>query len=873
MQEEDKLDPDELLRAIQREEQQQELGRLKIFFGMSAGVGKTYTMLQEAQEQLSAGLYVLIGTINTHGRKETERLLGGLPILPEKWVKYKDTVFEELDLDKILELKPDLVLIDELAHTNVPGSKHPKRWQDVIEILDAGIDVFTTLNVQHVESRKDIVESLTGIQIRETVPDLVLERAATIEIIDISPNELLQRLKEGKVYLGDQSQIAARNFFLEENLTALREIALRFTAEKVDHDLHGILHGKGWRTRERLMVAISPSPSSQQVIRSARRLAFELDAPWVVVYVDTGKIVTDEEQKRLNSHFNLARELGAEVFTTHDLDISAALKRIAQQKDITQLVMGRSPKKGNSLFNFFRGSLIDRLESQNKYLDLVILRQDKITDVYKRAMLPTLFTSFWQSYLKAFLFVIGLTIIGILVNPLIGYKAVGFIFLLGILILSFFIGKGPIFIAATLSSLSWGILFIPSFFSYSPDPEDIVMLVVYFCVSTIMGILTSRLTEQDQFLHQREEKMEHLYEIERDISNATNIQYLRLNVCSRLENIFPGKFDILIKNSDGDFVIESQLSIISQEKEQAAAIWTFQNDKISGWSTDTLPSAEGMYFPIKFSKSTVGVLVYHPKRERPLSMEEVIFIQTVTQHLGIYLERTIFEEKMHRQEYTRQTEKVHHAVFNSLNRGFYTLLEGVFTVLHQFPKEKLDPETIVLLKKLESLVSNIKLSADNIITISELESGFVHFKKESNSIKELIEKCVSAIKPLMDRHKIQVNLPDTTLFLPFDLNLMKMALENLIVNALEYSSVDRPVFINVDVFEKEFVISVIDKGPGIREDVMPFIFEKFYRIPGTSTHGMGLGLAVVRAVLDIHQGRIEVKNLESGTVFSMILPI
>lgn len=872
MLEEDKPDPDELLRAVQKEEQREKYGRLKIFFGMSAGVGKTYTMLEEAQRRLEEGVNVLIGTINTHGRKETERLLKGLPILPEKWVKYKDTVFEELDLDKIIELKPDLVLIDELAHTNVPGSKHPKRWQDVIEILDAGIDVYTTLNVQHVESRKDIVESMTGIQIRETVPDLILERAETVEIIDISPAELLQRLNEGKVYLGDQSAVAARNFFQEDNLTALREIALRFTAEKVDHDLHGILHRRGWKTRERLMVAISASPASEQLIRAARRLAFELDAPWLAVYVDVGKKLTDEDQKRLNHHLNLARELGAEVITTHDLNIAAALQRTAQQKDITRMVIGRSPKKERFLFNFFKGSLIERLENDNKQIDLVIMRQNKVLDIYNKTLLKSLPSIAWNSYFIALAVVVCLTLLAEVLVPMVGYKAVGYVFILGILLLSFFVGKAPIFFAAALSSLSWAFLLIPSFFSRNSDPEDIVIVAVYFVVSTTMGILTSRLSEQDQFLHEREEKMEHLYEIERDIANATNMQYLRLNVSSRLQSWFPGQFDIFIKNMDNQLITESNYPILSQEKEIAAAQWTYQNGKISGWSTDTLPSAEGMYFPIKFSRSTIGVLVYIPKRERPLSMEEINFIQTVSQHLGIYIERTLFEEKINRQEYTRQTEKVHHAVFNSLNRGFYTLLEGVFSIIRQIPKA--DPETTLLLKKLENLIANIKLSADNIISISELESGFVHFQKKNNSPKELIDQCLASIKHLMNHHQIQVKIPDAILTLPFDFNLMKMALENLIVNALEYSSAEQSILIEVNVFEREFSISVKDQGPGIREDVLPFIFDKFYRIPGTSTQGMGLGLSVVRSVVDIHQGRIEVNNLnEGGASFSLILPL
>jgi two-component system sensor histidine kinase KdpD len=381
---EEKPDPDQLLKAIKEEEQRYGLGRLKIFFGMAAGVGKTYAMLQEAHERLEEGVNLAIGTVNTHGRQETEKLLEGLPIIPEKWIEFKDKAFKELDLEKILEIKPQLVLIDELAHTNVPGSKHPKRWQDVVEILDAGIDVYTTLNVQHLESRKDIVEGITGISIHETVPDLILERASAIEIIDIPPAELLQRLKEGKVYLGDQSLVAAQNFFQEDNLTALREIALRFTAEKVDHDLHGILAlGRGWKTRERLMVAVGPAPSSQQLIRSARRLAFELDAPWIAIYVNKGKKLSDQDQARLNKHLQLAKELGAEVITTDDFDIANALQRIAKQKNVTRLVIGR-PTERSFLQKFFHASLVDRLAEENKQMDILILRQDQLVSLYKR---------------------------------------------------------------------------------------------------------------------------------------------------------------------------------------------------------------------------------------------------------------------------------------------------------------------------------------------------------------------------------------------------------------------------------------------------------------------------------------------------------
>lgn len=871
---EDKPNPDELLRAIQKQEKQKGLGRLKIFFGMSAGVGKTYSMLEDAQQKQREGVNVVVGTINTHGRKETEALLQGLPIIPEKWIKYKDTAFEEMDLETIIDTKPQLVLVDELAHTNVPGSKHPKRWQDVIEIIDAGIDVYTSLNVQHLESRKDIVESLTGIQVHETVPDLILERATSIELKDIPPPELLQRLAEGKVYLGDQSRIAAEHFFQEQNLMALREIALRFTAEKVDHDLHGILQGKGWKTRERLMVATSSSPSSEQLIRAARRLSFELDAPWIVVYVDTGVVLNDQDQARLNRHFNLARELGAEVITTHDLDIATALQRIARQKDITRIVIGRPPKKKINIWNLFQGSFVDRLENENKHIDIVILRQEKLTNIYQRSLPVYQVSDDWKAYGIALVFVAGITALGLLLSSLIGYKSVGFIFLLGILILSFFVSRGPIFLAAALSAVCWDLLFIPPLFTPTiSDPEDITLVIIYFFVAAIMGMLTSRMHEQDQFLKKREEKIERLYEIERDIANATNLQYLRLNVSSRLESHFPGKFDILIKSPDNQLIFDSLLPLLKEEKEKVVATWVFQNGKVGGWSTDTLPTAQGIYFPINFFKSTVGVLAYHPKKECSLSMDDMNFIQTVAQQLGIYLERYIFEERVNKQDYTRQIERMHQSIFHSLNRSFYSPLEGIVKINHQVQQESTDPHIRSLAGQMEQFIANIKLTVDNIIAISELESGFVHFDRKKNLIKDLINQSLNDIQPFMNNHSIELELPTEPLSLPFDYNLLRLALNNLILNAIEYSESLKPIYIKLEVFQDEFWLSVLDEGPGIPEEIIPLIFDKFYHAPGLSK-GLGLGLAIVKAVVDIHKGKIEVTNQkEKGTNFSLILPM
>ncbi len=871
--EEEKPDPDSLLKAIQEEERRGSQGKLKIFFGMSAGVGKTYAMLEEAQRRAREGVDVVVGTINTHGRKETEALLEGLKVIPEKWIKYKETVFEEFDLETILDIKPQLVLVDELAHTNVPGAKHAKRWQDVLEILNAGIDVYTTLNVQHIESRKELVEGITGIQIRETVPDIVLERATAIELVDIPPEELLRRLKEGKVYLGNQSILAAQNFFREEILTALREIALRLTAEKVEHDLHTFSRpGRGWKTRERLMVALSYSPSSQGIIRAARRLAFELDAPWIAVYVDTGVALSDVEQTRLKQHLDLARDLGAEVITTHDLNIAAALQRVATQHEVTRLVIGRPPKKKRSFFNWFHEDFIERLENENKNIDIILLRQDKVSAVYQKSFLKVKNKSPWTDYLIAGCTVLILTLLGLSLSPWIGYKAVGFVFLFAILVLGFFIGRGPIFLAGILSAVSWNYLLVPPPFAFSFGRlEDFIMLLVYLCTAITIGFLTSRIRQQDRFLHLREEKMEYLYEIEKGIASAANIATLKSNVTSRLQMIFPGIFDILVKGSDDQLILDSSLKLLESDKEKAAARWVFQNGKVGGWSTDTLPSAEALYVPIKFLQSPVGVLVYLPRNPRPLSMEELNFLLTVSQQLGIFLERYLFNQRVSTQDYARQIEKIHQAIFHSLSRNFYVPLDEIITAQNKLQAVEMASNEKEELKKVERAALRLKKIVDDMMLLSELQSGVVRLHMQKSNISKLVDTCLYEInlftKPGMVKKVIPANCP----LLPFDFDLMKLALINLLMNAIEHNA-GKPITLAIDVLENEYKITVKPFNTILPTESLPLIFDSTET--ADTSKRLSVGFAIVKSVVEIHQGRLETnREGEEPTFAAVYLPL
>lgn len=870
--EENKATPDELLEAIKIEEKKSKKGKLKIFFGMSAGVGKTYSMLEEARELVKKGVDVVIGVVNTHGRKETEALLEGLPLIPEKWINYRNTVFKELDVDAIIARRPEIVLVDELAHTNVPGSKHEKRWQDVLDILDAGISVYTTLNVQHVESRKDLVEGVTGIQIRETVPDSILEQATNIEFVDIPPQELLQRMKEGKVYLGDQPQIAIQHFFKEDNLNALREIALRFTAEKIDHDL--FQQRKKIRTHEKLMVAISCNPSAEQLIRVARRLAFERHASWIAVYVDTGLQLSDEDQARLSRYLDLARNLGAEVVIIHDLDVAAALQRVAIQKNITQLVIGRPPKARWSFFGRFREGFIERIERENKNLDVFIIRKDKTHSIYEKTLQAkpkVTFTSRFSAYIIAIIIVAFVSFIGLTLSPYIGHATVGFIFLLGILFLSFFIGQGPILFAALLSTISWNFFFLLESFSFDLTPEYILQTIIFFFTASVVGTLTSRIRNQEQYMHRREEWMEHLYDIERLMGNTKNYEELRSSLITRLEEIFDGQFAILGKDRYNRIIFDSSIPFLAQINEQSVAEWVFHNGKIAGWSTDTLPLSKGIYVPIKFGESTEGLLVFFPTQpKRPLSSEDKIFLQTIARRLGMYMGKYSFEESVQVQRYAKHVEQLHHAILHSVSKAVYTPLEELTNVCNSIHELRPGPQVEVLMEKGESSIKKLQMIVDNFITLSEFESGFVVFEKKKHHLSDLINKSLEELKPILKDRKIVLNIPDEICKVSFDFNLIKLALKNLIIHALEVTPKDKEIRISAEV-GYQCSISVADGGPSISPEELPQLFDRFHQMPIEKPDTLGLAPVIVKTIMDIHNEKIEVKpNPEGGNIFSLI---
>jgi len=875
MVDEENPDPEILLSTITREESQRLKGKLKIFLGMAAGVGKTFEMLSAAQDLKKEGVDVVVGVIATHGRQDTANLLKGLELIPQKNIHYKDAVFEEFDIDLTLQRKPQLVLIDELAHSNVPGSRHPKRWQDVMEVLDHGIDVYTTLNVQHIESLKDVVENITGITIRESVPDLVIEKSASIELIDITPMELLRRLKEGKVYLGDQSVIAARNFFQEDRLTALREIVLRYAANKVDHELKGMtstaLHSDGWKPRERLLVAVSHSPHSQKLIRITRRLAFNLDAPWIAVHVDDGRVLDDQEQETLDKNLALARDLGAEVITTTDSSLSHAIQRVARQRNATQIIIGRPPRR--FLVDLFRrNTLMDHLARECSDIDLHVIRQALYSNLpFKKWKFPS-FSNDLISYGLVSLAVLLLTLFNWLICPLIGYKLVGSVFLLGTLSLCIFFSSGPVIFAAVVYTLIWFLVFAPQRPQGGYFGEDIFRVVLYFIAITSAALISDRSRKYREIVTRRERTVEALYEIVQEIASLPTFDQVLSSVKERLSSVLHGKCEIIVKSPEGSLVFQD-IPLFQDEKEKAAATWVFQNGKEAGWSTSTLPMVKSLYIPLKSANNVVGVLAFDPKTDKRFSVEEKNFLYTVGHQLASYLERTYTEAKMRKHEEDEQIKLVYQSIFNLIQNLFEGPLVSIQDSMKEIEKEgtvKLTP----FLEKVKMSTESLFHILGNISAMVKLHSGATPINLKMNSIEVLVKSCYERISKLETNYKWEIEFDENIHEIQFDYELIELLFYNLIFHAMEFSLPGSVIKVETRHSGDYVMLSVESEGQNIPVEMFEVTFEKMYRLPYTSASGLGMGLAVAKLIAEIHKGQLRVQNREEGgMVFIFFLPI
>lgn len=640
-------DPDALLESIKRREGEKGSGKLKIFFGMCAGVGKTYAMLKAAQKKKAEGVDVVVGYVETHRRAETDALTDGLEILPRRKTGYRGVTLEEMDIDAVMARKPALVLVDELAHTNAEGSRHPKRYQDVVEILDAGIDVYTTVNVQHLESRADTVAQITGVVVRETVPDGIIDRVSEIELIDISPENLIRRLEEGKVYLGEQAARAAGNFFTPANLTTLREMALRLTAERVDHDLleyRAGARGEPWKSGDRLMVTVGPSPFSARLVRWTRRMAYNMNAPWLAVHIDSGRELSEEELRLLSRNLTLAGELGAEVITKYDADIVQGLMRVARQRNVTQIVIGK-PLKSWYVEFFSGGGLVDRLVRQSGNIDIYVVRGESGYAEKTRAHSLTSIDRLGSSrYVPAAAAIAVITLLNVWLEPHAGYRSAALLYLFGIIAMAPFFSRGPLLAAAALSALLWNFLFIPPKYTFSISTfEDLLMFMMYFVLALFAGGIAAKMRERERELRRSDERTMALYALAREIAGAATVDEIVGVSVRQMTSVFDADIALWVADPDGRLAAAAhRMSAYSpDEKESAVALWAFRNKKTAGRFTDTLPDSPGSYFPLFTAAGAVGVMGMRFRGGAGVSHEQWALIEMFAGQIAFVIEREI----------------------------------------------------------------------------------------------------------------------------------------------------------------------------------------------------------------------------------------
>ena len=876
MNEANRPDPDKILAQLQREEANKTRGAFRIFFGMCPGVGKTYAMCASAQEQRKLGKNIVVGVVETHGREETMKILEGLTIIPKKEIVHREKILLEFDVDKILELRPDIVLVDELAHSNVPGTRHSKRYQDVIEILDAGISVYTTLNVQHIESRADIVQQITGIQIRETVPDSLWDLADQVELIDVSPQELIKRLKEGKVYLGDKAARAEENFFKEAYLTALREISLRFTAEKVDHDLQGHLSIRQltnpWNTNERLMVAVSHSPHSGKLIRAARRMAFNLEAPWIAVHIDNGNQLNQVDQLNLIHNMNLARELGADVVSLYDTDFVAALNRIALEKNVTQIILGRPERRTFRI-------LLDKLIRDTHFVDIHIIRQEKdsadLKLKRKKSRVPSLINNGPVPYFYTIYFLFLVTFISYFLNPYIGYRAVGFLYLMSVIAVGFRSTMGPILFTSFLGAFVWNYFFIPPLFTFAISQiEDKMMCLSFVFVGVLSGYLARKTKTKEKLLILKEEKSRVLFNLLKSFSTAMTANAICELTENSLRDLFGAEVTVLLAN-ENKLLRKSTGGEVVTEKEFALALWSFDNKKSAGWSTQTLSQSRSLSIPLIIPGKILGVLLFYPKSQNRLSLDEENLLNSICLQLGNALEHLILQEQNQNINLLKESEKLHQTLLNSVSHEMRIPLTSIMGAIGALQDEKIqnDPLKIKILNQ-ELIDSGQRLNRviENLLDMNRLSSGLLTLKKEWIEASDLVESVISQLKG--KKRQIIILEKSKRLFIFCDELLIEHALMNLLLNAIAYSDDHSVITVEIELINEKIIIRVLDLGIGIPEDKLDLIFNKFYRLPGSPTGGIGLGLSIVKGIVEAHNGNVFAQNRhdQQGAIFTIELP-
>ena len=871
--------PDALLASLQQEAARAKRGRLKIFFGMCPGVGKTYAMLEAAHQELHDGQQIVVGIVETHGRAETEALLDGLSVIPRKQVEYRGAKLNEMDLEAVLARRPQLALVDELAHTNAPDSRHPKRYQDVIELLDAGINVYSTLNVQHIESRADAVRQITGAPVHETVPDSILELADQIELVDITAEALLERLRDGKVYLGEQAQVAAGNFFQDANLTALRELALRFTAERVEKRLRELrAHAAPtiWHSGERLLVAVGASPSSRQLVRWTRRMSASQGASWIAVNVESSRALEDDAKRNLDRNLALARELGAEVVVTHDEDIAAALVRVALQNNATQIVVGK-PRSPRWLDRLHGGNLVDRLLGLSGPIDIHVVPAERAAGKAGAWMdwRPAR-SSALREYAVALGAIAAVSLASWPLAGFVGYRTVGVFFLLATIGLSLRLGRGPILFAGVLAAVVWNYFFIPPRFTFViGSTEDVALYTATVIAALVSGQLTARIREQARNERMREERATALFHLTRALSAARTLDDGVFAALRQADALFGAHTALLIADDRGETLVPHFAgSFVLSEKERSVSDWAWRQRKNAGRFTSTLPMAEGFHVPLVREDHAVGVFVVQVAADTALTLAQRDLVESYAAQLALLVEREQLRAAGEREKLLAESDKLHRTLLDGVSHELKTPLAVLGAAAENLPTD-VDSPLGRLAHEIRTATRRLNRLVGNLLDQTRLETGTLRPKLDWCDVNDLLNAAIEGISESLADHPLDVDVPDDMPLFRADAALMEQVIANLLLNAARHTPGGTPLFLaaGIDRAKSRVFFTVADRGPGLPPEMHSRMFQKFQRGDAARIGGLGLGLSIVRGFVSAQGGDVVAgENPDGGAVFTVYLP-
>jgi two-component system, OmpR family, sensor histidine kinase KdpD len=872
-------DPDQLLAAVQEQEQRLARGRLKVFLGYAAGVGKTFAMLEAAHQRLDEGVDVVAGYVETHGRAETESLLGGLEVVQRKQVEYRGTRLPEMDLDAVLVRRPQLVLVDELAHTNAPGSRHNKRYLDVEELLAAGIDVYTTLNIQHVEALNDVVAQITGVTVQEKVPDGVLDEADEIELVDLPPQELVARLHEGKVYVPDQAARAVEKFFRLGNLTALREIAMRRAAERIDGQMRAYMRTRAiagpWPAADRVLVCISPSPGAERLIHAGRRLATQLNAQWFALYVETPEHaqLSEADRGRLSHYMQLSQDLGARVRMLPGDAVAASVLQYAHKHNVTKIIAGKPLQPRWK--EFLKGSVVDQLIRHSGDIDVYVMtapaaagKPDEVIPFRPHRPL--------RRYLFSAALVAGVTLLALPLANVLSPTNLAMLYLAVTVVAAIYLGRGPSVLAALLGVLAFDFLFVAPQLTFAvADSQYILTFIVLFVVGVIISSLMDRVRNQAEVAKRSEAHATELAELSSDLAAATDLDVIVRVVLFHVSESFGRRAAVLLPE-DGALRVHSLAPDPSlSENELAVADWALKHGQPAGRGTDTLPGAANRYLPLKTQEGVLGVLSVSPADPAVvMPAEQRQLLAAFASQAAMAIARAQLADHARQVQVLQATEKLQSALLNSISHelrtplvaitGALSSLKGNDNHMDEATRRSLAADGYAEAERLNRLVGNL-------LDMSRVEAGALHLHRELGDVQEVVGVALERVAAQLAGRDVRVTIVPELPAAPMDPVLIVQVLVNLLDNAAKYSPPGSPVAITAtEEPAGQAQIAVIDRGSGISDDDLERIFDKFYRVQRSgipwrdNVGGTGLGLSICKGIVEAHGGRIWAENQAGG---------